>query len=316
MRIAVIFFTDKGEKIALKINKAIKESVIFRGKSDIKNIFENYQGIIFISAVGIAVRLIAPYLKSKVKDPAVVVVDDMARFSISLLSGHIGGANELALKVSSLIKAEPVITTASDGRGIEAPDLFAKKCGLLVEDMEALKDITSIMVNGKPIAFKSEVKEKINYGGIVEEDYEGAIYVTSRESIEEKKPYCILRPRNLVLGIGCKKGKTMEEILSFIANIFKKNNLSIKAIGLICSIDIKKNEKGIVELSKKLKCDFKTFSVEEIKTVEDKFDKSAFVNSSVGVSSVCEPTAYLGSGKIVVKKTAQNGVTIAVGRRE
>ncbi|MCD2348502.1 cobalt-precorrin 5A hydrolase [Clostridium guangxiense] len=316
MKIAVIFFTDKGEKIAIKIKKAMENAVIFKGKTDIKDIFDGFQGIVFISAAGIAVRLIAPYIKSKTEDPAVVVIDDIGRFSISLLSGHLGGANELALKISKLINAEAIITTASDGRGIEAPDIFAKRCGFLIEDMEALKKLTSIMVNCGAIAFKSEMKKMINYSNIVKENYDGALYVTSKERVEEEKPYCILRPKNLVVGVGCKRGKPMEEILSLITQIFNDNNLSMKSIGAICSMDVKKNEKGIIDLCSQLKCDFKTFSMEEIKAVEDKFDKSDFVAAKVGVSSVCEPAAYLGSGKIIVKKTAQKGITIAVGRRE
>lgn len=321
MKTAVISFTDAASVIADRICSKIENTDIYnnkdhhvRIKAAMASIFESYDRIIFVCASGIAVRMIAPYIKDKTKDPAVVVVDDMGKFAISLLSGHIGGANELTFEIAMMIGAQPVITTASDGRGIESVDMFAKRCSLLIEDMEEAKKLTSIMVNGGTIGFISETEDKINYKNISETNLEGCIYVTSKENIDCAYHCCILRPRNLIVGVGCRRGKTKDDILSAICHVFKSNNLSIKSIKTLASIDIKKDEKGIIETCKYLDCSFTTFSKEAIKSVQDKFEKSAFVESKVEVTSVCEPSAYLAGGDIVVGKTCLNGVTVAVGR--
>lgn len=321
MKTAIICFSDLGEETAEKIASSLEYSKVYKSRelTNLKDLvgemFENYTHIVFICAVGITVRLIAPYIKDKTIDPAVVAVDDMGRYAISLLSGHVGGANEFALKISEILGAEAIITTASDSRGIEAVDMFAKRCNLAIEDMGTAKAITCIMVNGGGIGFVSEIKEKINYFNILEDNYKGCICVTSRENVEFSKPCCILRPRNLVVGIGCRRGKSKDEILNAISIVLKKHNLSMKCINSICSIDIKKDENGIIESCEYLNCKFITYSKEEIQSVQDKFKKSSFVNSKIGVTSVCEPSVYLASEDMIVGKTVFNGITVAVGRK-
>lgn len=323
MKLACISFTSSGQKISSKLQKNLKHDVIEinketfddKIKNHIKEIFNSYEGIIFVSSTGIAVRMIAPYVKDKTRDPAVVVVDDLGKYSISLLSGHIGGANELAVEVSNVLKALPIVTTASDGRGIDAVDVFAKRYSLKIEDMEQAKILTSMMVEGKNIKLLSEVNVTLNYPNIVEDNEDGLIIITSNEKIKYNKPICILRPKNLYLGIGCRKGKSKEEILKAVHKVFHENNLSLNSIKSIGTIDIKKDEKGIIEASRELKCDMKIFSKEDIEKVQSKFTESNFVLSNVGVTSVCEPCAYLLGGEIIVKKTALNGVTVAVSRR-
>ncbi|MDI6617068.1 MAG: cobalt-precorrin 5A hydrolase [Clostridiales bacterium] len=320
MKIAVISFTDAASGIAGRICSAMEGSDMYDNrnchggvKSKIGSIFKSYDGIVFVCAVGIAVRMIATYIRDKTKDPAVVVVDDMGRFAISLLSGHIGGANDLTREISALIGAQAVITTASDSRGIESVDMFAKRCGFFIENMEDAKKITSIMVNGGTIRFVSETGDRINYRNISDADFEGSIYVTSKEE-DIARPCCILRPKDLAVGVGCKRGKTRNDILNAIYQVFKDNNLSVKSIKAIASIDLKKDEKGIIEACKYLGCSFIIFSAEDIKRVQDRFKKSAFVESKVGVTSVCEPCAFLAGGDIIVGKTCMDGVTVAVGR--
>lgn len=322
MKIACLSFTSNGEDIAKNLKEKLEYDVDIYKKSELKvnlhenveKIFKSYDGIVFISSTGIAVRLIAPFIKDKTKDPAVVVVDDLGRFSISLLSGHIGGANFLAEEISAAIGATPVVTTASDGRGIEAVDMFAKRNGLLIESMEDAKNITAMMVEGRKIGFISEIDLGINYKNIVDKNPEGCIIVTSKKDFPCEIPCCILRPRILNLGVGCRRGKTKGEILELVYKVFDENNLSVKSIKSIGSIDIKADEVGIIETAKELGCEFKTFSREVIEAVEDKFEGSSFVKSRVGVKSVAEPCAYLLGGKIIIKKTAGNGVTTAVSK--
>ena len=194
--------------------------------------------------------------------------------------------------------------------------MFAKRLNLHIEDMEMAKKITAIMVNGGNIYYESEVKASIGYDNVNNKNYEGAIYVTSLKNISCNKPLCILVPKNLVVGIGCKRGKSKVEILNALEKVFKENNLNVKSICGIASIDIKKNELGIVELSKQLNCSFVTFSKEDICKVQHIFTSSSFVKSKVGVTSVCEPCAYLAGGELIVKKSIVNGITIAVGRKK
>lgn len=321
MKIACFAFTDSGFKIAKILEEKLKEEVkVFEKqgecKKHVEEAFREYDALVFISSTGIAVRLIAPFVKSKTKDPAVVVVDDLGRYSISLLSGHLGGANELADTIGSLINAVPIITTASDGRGIEAVDMFAKRNGFIIESMEDAKKITSLMVNNRPIKLVSEIPVSINYGNTNSENPEGYIAVTSKEIGFYEGPCCILRPRNLNIGIGCRRGKTKEEILYAINEIFKTNNLSLKSVRSAGSVEIKKDEKGIIEACIELGIEYKTFTCEEIKKVEDRFSGSEFVLKNVGVASVSETSAYLLGGEIIVPKTAVNGVTVAVSKED
>lgn len=203
--------------------------------------------------------------------------------------------------------------TRSDGRGIEPVDMFAKRCGLFIENMEDAKKLTSIMVNNGTISFVSETGDRIKYPNISNTEYEGCIYVTSKDKQDFAGPCCILRPKNLTVGIGCKRGKSKDDILNAIYRVFKDNNLSIKSIKAIASIDLKKNEKGIIEACEYLGCSFIVFSTDDVKRVQDRFKKSTFVESKVGVASVCEPCAYLAGGDMVVGKTCMDGVTVAVG---
>ncbi len=318
MKIACLAFTASGEAIAERIKYSSDNEIqIFSKenyKSNLDNIFGEYQGIIFISSTGIAIRISAPYIKSKLVDPAIIVVDDLGRYAISLLSGHIGGANELAISIAEDLKCQAIITTASDGRRIEAVDMFAKRNNLFIENMDDAKKITAMMLDGEAIRLQSEIEAKIGYSNIVDNQEAGAIFVLSKLHINYDKPSCILRPKNITVGLGCRRGKTMDDILSALRSVFSENNLSIKCIKQIATVDVKQDEQGIIEACRYLKCEMKIISREDIKVVQDKFNKSVFVNSTIGVTSVCEPCAYIAGGEIIVPKAAINGITIAISK--
>lgn len=341
MKVACLSFTTKGGEIGDKIvrdykdkTNCMKEVVHYKSssmKGDIKEILSEivnkHDGIVFISATGIAIRLMVPFVKNKIVDPAVVVVDDLGRYSISLLSGHIGGGNTLAKEIGNIIEATPIITTASDSRGIESVDIYAMRNNLYMENMKTIKEITALMVDGKKIGFYSEINAKIDYPHLiiapteedicsVEKNVDGFILVTSKKDVDINIPYTILRPINLNIGIGCRKGVKGEEIINAIVDLLKKNNLSQKSIKSIGTIFIKKDEKGIIEASKYFNCPINIFSKEEIKQVEDKFQKSEFVKENIGVSGVSEPSAYLSGGKLIINKTIYKGITLAVSKEE
>lgn len=320
MKLACIAFTSAGLGIAerIKASECFELDVFdkYSYKEQLDLIFIRYRHIVFIASTGIAVRLSASYLQHKSSDPAIVVIDDLGRFSISLVSGHLGGANELTLKLAEILACQPVITTASDGRGFEAIDMFAKSNGLYIEGLEDAKKITAMMVEGKGIKLESELKLELGYDNITDEDYEAVVIVSSRKRISKDMSCCILRPRNINVGIGCRRGKSKDEILTAIYEVFERYNLSIRSIKAVATVNLKADEQGIIDACKELGCSMRIFDLESIGKVENLFDSSEFVKSEIGVSSVCEPCAYLTGGKLIVGKTIMNGITIAVSKED
>jgi cobalt-precorrin 5A hydrolase len=318
MKLACIAFTEDGLRIAekIKLNQADDVDIYDKHcyKAQLDNIFGSNNGIVFIGATGIAVRLCAPYLVHKTIDPAIVVVDDLGRFSISLVSGHLGGANELAKKLSEILECQAVITTATDGRNIEAIDMFAQNNDLYIESMEDAKKITAFMLEGRKIKLESELSLELNYQNLTHNDYDGIVFVSSELNITSDKPFCILRPKNINIGMGCRRGKHRDEILKAIEEVVAENNISMNSIKTIATVDVKSDEVGIIEACKKLGCTMTIFTREEISKVQDQYPASEFVHANIGVTSVCEPCAALAGGKMIVSRTVNNGITIAVAK--
>lgn len=330
MKLACLSFSESGAKLGETLEGLTKYNIVHYRNGSIeggiklrmKDIWTKHKGIIFVSATGIATRFIAPYIKDKTTDPAVLVVDDRGRFVISLLSGHIGGANEIAEYISKEIGATPVITTASDSRGFESIDIFAKSNKYHMEDMKSITKLTSMMVNGKKIGIYTEEKAIINYPNIeVIKDLnrlqaiDGLIIVSSRNlKVFDpiKIPYTILRPKNINIGIGCRKGVEGKRIIKAIEEAFEKVDISTNSIKNIATVEVKKDERGIIEAAKYYNCFLNIFSIEDIEKVEDKFTKSQFVKDTIGVYSVSEPCAYLLGGDFLLKKEKYNGITISI----
>ncbi|NLK44310.1 MAG: cobalt-precorrin 5A hydrolase [Tissierellia bacterium] len=344
MKIACLSFTDKGKELGDKIRGLKDEEYIIHHytnkeveggiKKIIPYLWEKYDGLVFMASTGIAIRMIAPYIKHKTIDPAVVVIDDLGRFSISLLSGHIGGANKLAAWIGERINATPVITTASDNRDIESIDLFAKKNNYYIEDMKEITKIAAMMVNEKNIGFYSEDNKIIDYPNLIILDdlqffnlsqgvisseiknLNGLIIISSKtyNMSNIDIPYVYLRPKNINIGIGCRKGIERKRIIDAIETAFMEANLSIKSIKAIGTVEVKKDERGIIEAAKYFNCPIRIFTIDEIKEIENKFEKSQFVKDTIGVYSVSEPTAYLLGGKIIRNKLKFNGITISISK--
>lgn len=315
---ACITFTRNSSELAEKIRAGLNGEVEILTKETYKSalprIFATCDGIVFIASTGIAVRLCAPFLQDKTHDPAIVLIDDLGRYAISLLSGHLGGANALAQEIAAILGAQPIITTASDGRGFEAVDLFAQRNHLIIENLKDVKTMTAMMVDEQPITLVSEISVTWNYPYFVEQQAVGYVYVTSQQMVICDRPHCILRPQNLHIGIGCRRGKPLEGILTAISQVFQSHNLSLKSIKILATIDIKQSEQGLVEASKTLNCPLQFYSKEEIQQVQQRFAVSPLVQAKIGVTGVCEPCAFLSGGELIVGKTAINGVTIAVAK--
>lgn len=330
MKIAVITVTQNGAKIAETIRDKILsdfEVKIFcfnkypaSGGQCFDNIGEltkkiwvEFGALVFISACGIAVRAIAPFIRSKLSDPAVIAVDDSGRFAVSLLSGHIGGGNRLAEIISELIGAVPVITTATDNSGRFSPDMFAKANGLAIADMEAAKLIAAASLRGEIIGLYSDIPCKNIPEGLIGNNDKYGICISHDV---KKKPFDVtlnLIPKNLVIGAGCRKNVSHDELEKFILETLSKAGLSPLGIRFIATADIKKEEPAMISFAEKYGAELRTFTAEELSAVEGDFSASEFVKNAVGVDNVCERSAAACGGKIIVSKVKGNGVTCAVG---
>lgn len=319
--IGIISVTKKGDILANKLKENLSSEIFLKSKEDldIKSVacdyFEKFDGIIFISSTGIAIRMIANLLKGKSKDPAVVVVDVNNNFTISLLSGHLGGANELTLKVANILKNTPVITTATDGMNIKAPDVIAKENGFIIDNFKICKNIASLLVNNKKVFIKDEKNIIKNENGYINsEDINcNTVLITNKNKKYNEENILKLIRRDVVLGIGCRKETNPKELEKFVLKTLEKHGYDYRAVCKIGSVDIKKDEKAIKELSKKLNCDFITFNRDSINSVNLDYEKSDFVFKTLGVYGVCEPVISLLNSFVTVKKIKFNGMTLAIG---
>lgn len=289
-----------------------------------KYLFETYDAIVYVMAMGIIVRDISPYIKHKSTDPAVICVSVDGRFIIPVLSGHLGGANAIARLISDYIKAIPVITTASDLLGKEAVDLIAKKNDLIIDSFKTAMDLTSRMINDEVITVISELSTPMEKSTSVLwedlDDYllrdksDGYVYIGYHQQMHTVKPVARLIAKKLVIGIGARKDTKALAIRELLEGIFKEHFLDIKAIKSFKSIDLKKEEAGIIEVARGLGVPFATYSAEELKVVSQAFEGSAFVEKVTGVGCVCMPSGYLGSNKgpCIVEKVIMNGITISI----
>lgn len=355
--ITIISFTKKGEALAERLRSYLLQS---QGKNDSENgedvssesegsfvqcinkcrtskayspvrlsecakeSFEKKKGMIFIGAAGIAVRTIAPFLKDKLHDPFVIVIDENGDYVIPILSGHVGRANEYARKLSLFLGAQAVITTATDVSHCFAADLFAQKNQYVIQNKDGIA-----RVSAKTLAHEAITVHTLNE--IITLSFDGT--VMKREKICEKQdPFDIvispflqdaskgilwLVPRCIVVGVGCRRGKEAAFIEQIIRERLAICGIATEAIGLMASIDRKKEESGLIETAKKFQVEFVTFAEEVLKQVPGTFSSSAFVEKTVGVDNVCERSAMAASprGTLLARKYAKDGVTVAIAMR-
>lgn len=336
-RLKLIAFTANGLTIARKIaagldpgewlceaGTTLKESSCCINSplgSWTENAFATARAIVFVGACGIAVRSIAPYLNSKETDPAVIVTDDSGRFVISLVSGHIGGANRLARAIAHILGAVPVITTATDGNGCFAVDEWAREHNLAICGLKEAKAVSAALLAGKPVGFASDfpVTGRLPEGLTSAEEGEIGIAVTLHEGLTPFATTLRLIPRIVSIGIGCRRGKTAEEISRAVDGAMAGQGISRHAAAGVYSIDLKREEPGLLAFCRERSLSFHTFSAEELSRVPGNFSASGFVTGVAGVDNVCERSAVLGSGgsgNLVIGKQADNGVTVAAAVRE
>ena len=372
MRAAVISFTERGREVSLRIRRILEREGIrcrnfarerfCRGEEGLEvfagelsawsgDRFGDSEALIFVGACGIAVRAVAPWVRDKFRDPAVVAVDEGGRFVIPLLSAHVGGANRLARLLAGSLGAVPVITTATDVSGKFAVDVFAAENGCAISDRRLAKEISAAVLAGERIPLLSDfplegefpreiyVCKKTAAGGknlagsaaggespagpaAELEEQTGGLRIRITLSDRERDGELRLIPRAAVLGMGCRRGVSEEELWRAAERALGEAGVDWRGLRALASVDLKKNEEGLIRLAARLQVPFLTFSAEELNRLPGEYSSSDFVKRTAGVDCVCERAAMAaaclggGRGRLAAGKRAFGPVTVAVAAAE
>ena len=344
IQIHILYFTQAGAALAAKLKRELapEASVTYKsGKGCCKEWtaehFRKGNVLVYIGACGIAVRAIAPHIGSKDTDPAVIVIDEKGENVIPILAGHLGGANEWAQKIARLTEGQPVLTTATDVNGIFAVDLFAKDNQLLISDLKKAGRFTASLLEEREasviipskyadvIRYEDGIPAELKVYDLSDEQLESlqgtnaALITPEAESSDKANTPLRLIPRCVILGIGCRKGKSYEELRDYVEEALQELGLCREAVCAVASIDVKKEELGLISLAADFGVPLLTFSAEELEKAELEnwtFAESDRVREHVGTGNVCERAAVsAGAGKILRGKTAKDGMTICVGMK-
>ncbi len=299
---------------------------VFSRLSDIvPKLWQEYSVLIFVMATGIVVRQIASLIEGKDRDPAVLVLDEEGKFIIPLLSGHLGGANAWAHQISAQIGALPVITTATDVRGLVAPDEYARRYGWKVEPIDHLPAVNRLLLEHGCLNIWSSYPWKPEEAWANDEHYQflsdnekekANVIISPFPGLTVKDDLIYLVPPILSVGVGCRRGVSTEAILEGITSSVGQIGASLKAVSGIFSVDLKQDEVGLIEAAKYLRVPFQTFPAVELQAVIEKeqLSRSNFVNEKIGVDGVCEAASLLGTqkGRLILPKFKGQGVTVAI----
>lgn len=317
--VRVISFTDLGEKLAQRLAQALGGTANRCSAGGLaqwtKEGFERSEGLVFVGATGIAVRALAPHVRSKATDPAVVVVDEQGHFAIPILSGHLGGANELARAIQKICGAQPIITTATDGRDVFAVDEWARLNGFAVDNPKRIVDVSSALLAGNTIRVASDwpLPPLTPPGVTITSSRATCDVLLTAHASKDQTPLRLI-PRVLTLGVGCRRGVPGSTLLERYHCFMERADYDERALVRVCSIDAKADEQGLIEFCAALGVPLVTFSAEKLAASPGVFSSSDFVRETMGVDNVCERSAVLGSdgGTLVHAKEAGEGVTMAL----
>ncbi len=329
MKLAVFAYSRRGCALARKVLEALPEaekacytlprfeeagflpipqpSLPFYGE-----LFQSMDALVFVGAAGIAVRSIAPHVRSKKTDPAVLCLDELGTWVIPLLSGHIGGANALARNLAGALGAQCVLTTATDVNHRFSVDTWATEHGYALSSMAAAKAVSAaILERDVPFLSGLPVLTDPAPGLAAGESGSVGIYI----GWEKKEPFDTtlrLVPKALHLGVGCRRGTAEETIREAVEGTLEKAGVDPAAICCAASIDLKKDEGGLLAFCERMGWPIRFYTAEELKALPGDFTPSEFVAKVTGVDNVCERAALMGAEKLILHKTAVNGVTVAL----
>ena len=367
MKISVISFTKTGQQLAERIRESMngeKETVILYSKCSRKKTVQTFgvipnkdsnvptdntgdtiavqesvsawageqmaahHALVFIGACGIAVRAIAPWITDKLHDSPVLVMDEQGQYVIPLLSGHVGGANELAVRLAGELGAIPVITTATDLHDSFAVDLFAKRNALRICNRKGIAKVSAKVLAGEEITMSVQEGHLAADEGILSgirlcaypptEKVDILIADSTEEIFRKEAAELLLQPKKYILGVGCKKGTDSVKLEVFLRKILEDQGFAIEQIAALASIDVKKEEACLLEFSEKYRIPFLTYPAQELQAVPGEFHGSEFVKAQVGVDNVCERAAMKAAGadgRICRAKQAQDGITVAIAEK-
>lgn len=301
-------------------------------KECVATLFPRVAALIFVGAVGVAVRLVAPLLQDKFTDPPVVVVDEAGRFAVSLVGGHHGG-NALAEEIAATLGACPVVTTASDCLGRPAVDLFAARFNLALEPRANLSRVAQALLDGERVALLwDKAVPPVDYrwppevallrwrpGAPLPAGFAAWLLVTEQEVAPPPGPYLFLRPRRYVVGVGCRRGTGKAAIRQAIDAVLRAAGLPLSGLRELATVELKKGEAGLEETAAELGVPVRFLAVATLKRVQATLTPGAVseskrVQEKIGVGNVCELAALAaGAEKLVVRKTIFPRVTVAVG---
>ena len=329
MRISVFAYSRKGTETAKRIIALFSGDEfkayaperlagdVFASDEDVyEAAFNESDAMIFVGATGIAVRKIAPYVKDKTTDPAVICVDELAMNVIPVLSGHIGGANEIASKLADALNSRAVITTATDINKRFSVDVWAAKHGYALGDMKTAKDISAAILE-EDIPIASDFHIASGYPNGLYPCTFGKLGILI--SIYDKNPYgktLHVVPKVVSIGIGCRKGVTKEAIRDAVDDFLAVNKISPLSIKGFASIDLKKDEEGLLAYCRENGYEIKFYSADELATIEGCCSASEFVLGVTGVDNVCERAALTGADRLIESKTVYSGITLAAAIKD
>jgi cobalt-precorrin 5A hydrolase len=356
--VAIFAITRHGIETASRITDVLKENnikcqifapekYVQRGitpleeklRDEVKEVFSERDAIVAVMATGIVVRTIAPFIKSKISDPAVVCVDTSGHFAISLLSGHSGGANELAKLIANGLGAVPVITTASDVLGKQSIDELARELHCTIFNPESLVVVNSALVNEKELVLvlsgnvkipvnkirDYELKTAVNIEQAIEvvKGFDAGAIVTTEEVPQkaDMKTVTILMPRTIAVGIGSRKVASENDIFDLIICALEQLKIPLERVNRLATVDIKKDSENMIKAAKRLGLNLEFINVNELRgfSHEDLSPDSKLVQEKIGVGGVCERAALIVAGKkakLILKKTKAKGVTVAIAEGE
>lgn len=318
---AIYSYTARGRELAAQIEALLRAEGYLCIQAEVKEAFARCEALVFVGASGIAVRKIAPFVKDKFQDPAVLCLDEYGRFVIPLLSGHVGGANELARLIGRQLGAAVAISTATDLNGRFAVDVFAKKNGLVIKSRENAKRISAALLRSETVAFES------NYPLREEETLPSGLYAGKAEagklgihvSAAAKLPpnACLqLIPKIYALGVGCRRNTPVEVLREAALRFLKEQNVSKDALFALASIDLKRDEPAVSALASYLELPTRFFTAEELAAVPGEFETSEFVRKTTGVGAVAARAAARCAPIQITGKTVVDGATFALYRKE
>lgn len=352
VKTAIFYITENGLTLAKRLHGLYPDARIEKFSDDaVRKLWDDHKNLIFIMASGIVVRTIAFLIKDKKIDPAVIVLDENGKYTISLLSGHLGGANEITKAIADFLGGHAVITTASDVNDLPSIDLWAMENRLVIENWDAVPEISTRFLNNRSLNVYSDIEIELPEEFKKTDNPESAdVVITNKQEIDlnvipvqtgiqkkkikeldfcfrrndKKKTICqlYLRLKNLIIGIGCNRGTSANEIEDSIKTVLNENNLSFLSIHSIATIDIKGDEKGLKEFSKKYDLKINTYTSDELNAVvslqPSAFSLSDTAFKATGAYAVAEPAALLsaGSDKLLVSKQKIENATIAVAELE